>query len=730
MATIDKYAIQIDVTGQQQVDKLKAGIDGLKTAIASVGVLAFMHSVMQLSDEISDLADATGLSIAGIARFRDGLAQAGGRADDAGKMIAKFFQSVDSAAQGTESAQKALDRVGITFKDIGSLSESELINKALYNLAKMEVGAARTAAGMEVFGKSFRNIDPKILKDALDTGDFTKAEQALKRLADIADRNAYNFNQLQIAAATVFDGAMRTIEPFIGKMDNARLSAEQAEKIMKAMGVAITLAFGAGVISSIMRFNTALGVTAGIAALIGASPVGMIAKLGAALLTTAAAGTAAYLALDKLMQKNDDLANAETPEAPSAFGGRKTQFYSDAELQARKQALIATQETTKAMIQQNREAQKYQQIINGTVGMLQDEADLIKLNASLDQDAANKKLDLEKQIQVELGKGRATNQDVVTELRKQITEVDNNLKITKALKAEELLRLQTQQAISLATETDAKQKALQLDAEKQLQQLRIRGLVVNGEMTEAQAARQIELENAKIANEERMQSLRVALAKATTQAQIDEIQIQISDEQKAAEQRIQILKQRQEQEIQLRQSGIAGAKDAMEQLARSMDPYAVAQNRINSMWNNMSTALDNFVETGKFNFRDFASSIIKDLLKIELKASAMKMFQAMGSGGGFLSGIGSLFGFANGGNPPIGKPSIVGENGPELIVPRTATTVIPNGAGQQQAPVYNITNNISAVDGQSVARLFANNRQLMLGTIEQARKELPVRGMR
>ena len=42
------------------------------------------------------------------------------------------------------------------------------------------------------------------------------------------------------------------------------------------------------------------------------------------------------------------------------------------------------------------------------------------------------------------------------------------------------------------------------------------------------------------------------------------------------------------------------------------------------------------------------------------------------SGGGF-----GVAGFAEGGIPPIGVPSLVGEQGPELFVPRTAGTVIP-----------------------------------------------------
>ena len=45
--------------------------------------------------------------------------------------------------------------------------------------------------------------------------------------------------------------------------------------------------------------------------------------------------------------------------------------------------------------------------------------------------------------------------------------------------------------------------------------------------------------------------------------------------------------------------------------------------------------------------------------------------------GGFLGGlIGGLF--ANGGQPPVNKISVVGERGPELFVPRSAGTIIPN----------------------------------------------------
>ena len=55
-------------------------------------------------------------------------------------------------------------------------------------------------------------------------------------------------------------------------------------------------------------------------------------------------------------------------------------------------------------------------------------------------------------------------------------------------------------------------------------------------------------------------------------------------------------------------------------------------------------------------------------------------------GGGFFSGIGDFFGdlfgglFAEGGRPPLGRASIVGEEGPEWFIPDVAGTIVPMDA--------------------------------------------------
>ena len=77
-------------------------------------------------------------------------------------------------------------------------------------------------------------------------------------------------------------------------------------------------------------------------------------------------------------------------------------------------------------------------------------------------------------------------------------------------------------------------------------------------------------------------------------------------------------------------------------------------------------------------------------------------FSSLFSGGIDFTG-GNLLTFANGGRPPVGKASIVGERGPELFVPSTAGTIIPNnqlGGGSTNNIVVNV-NMEGGVDAQA-----------------------------
>jgi len=91
-------------------------------------------------------------------------------------------------------------------------------------------------------------------------------------------------------------------------------------------------------------------------------------------------------------------------------------------------------------------------------------------------------------------------------------------------------------------------------------------------------------------------------------------------------------------------------------------------------------------------FKDIAKQIAAMIIKAAILAAIFAMIPGLGQasaasgafGGstGFTGILQGMMGgaFADGGQPPVGKISLIGEQGPELFVPNQSGTVIPNGA--------------------------------------------------
>ena len=194
----------------------------------------------------------------------------------------------------------------------------------------------------------------------------------------------------------------------------------------------------------------------------------------------------------------------------------------------------------------------------------------------------------------------------------------------------------------------------------------------------------------------------------------------------------------------------AGWNRAYENFAeKAKDSASVGAHAFESMASSMESALDNFVRTGKLSFSDLINSMISDLLRMMLKAQATSLFGSViesfggifGGNGGVSAGAGAysidanpyIGMYADGGNPPVGVPSIVGERGPELFVPRTAGTIVPNNSlssmmGSQPQTVYNgtVIQNMNAIDTQSATQFLAKNKQAVWSANQSAQRSLPM----
>ena len=110
--------------------------------------------------------------------------------------------------------------------------------------------------------------------------------------------------------------------------------------------------------------------------------------------------------------------------------------------------------------------------------------------------------------------------------------------------------------------------------------------------------------------------------------------------------------------------------------------------------------------------------------------------QAIGASIAANSGIGGFF--ADGGNPPVGVPSIVGERGPEIFVPKVAGTIIPNHAmgGHNITVVQNfqVSNDVPALVDMKIreaaAPIVAAAHESVFAAIQKGGRESKLVGRR
>ena len=98
---------------------------------------------------------------------------------------------------------------------------------------------------------------------------------------------------------------------------------------------------------------------------------------------------------------------------------------------------------------------------------------------------------------------------------------------------------------------------------------------------------------------------------------------------------------------------------------------------------NMQDAFANFLfDPFKGGLKGMLKGFADMLRQLVAQAVAARIFEKLGLGGktGKIATFMTMLGFADGGEPPVNRPSIVGERGPEIFIPKVPGTIIPNNA--------------------------------------------------
>ncbi len=167
------------------------------------------------------------------------------------------------------------------------------------------------------------------------------------------------------------------------------------------------------------------------------------------------------------------------------------------------------------------------------------------------------------------------------------------------------------------------------------------------------------------------------------------------------------------------------ARDIAEATEREFENLRAATDAVSDA---MSSAFDDFVQSGKFSFSSFASSVLADIARIALRMTVLEPLFGGGSSGGsglIFSALSSAFGGfrANGGPVSPRKAYVVGERGPELMVPATAGRIIPNAslpAGAGDGVSVSLTINAPNSTPDAVRQLEARIPSLVLSGVREA----------
>ncbi len=159
-------------------------------------------------------------------------------------------------------------------------------------------------------------------------------------------------------------------------------------------------------------------------------------------------------------------------------------------------------------------------------------------------------------------------------------------------------------------------------------------------------------------NNSKILALRDELATASTEKQRQELEKQIALRQEYGAKLVQVQEDTFVKIDAAQSDWTNGASAALENyLDSAADVAGQTQELFSNAFGNLEDGITQFVKTGKFQFKDFADSVIEDLIRIQVRQAAA----------GFLS---SAFGFLGGGTQALGQGTMTG-----------FSEVIPNAKG-------------------------------------------------
>lgn len=245
-------------------DMLGTAAKRLLPAIAAGAVVAAVKDVTAAMDEIGKKADAIGIGTDALQELRAAAVSAGVSQGGLDKALEQLSKRLGEAEQGTGTAVKALEAMGLTAQELTGIPLDQALGVIADRFAKLQDATDRTAAATQLFGREgvamvnvlkggaseleksrqrFRDlgvvIDEELIRNAEEMQDRFDAASTvigaqfstvLGRLAPLLVRAAENAASLALAVVDIIDA----VERFVSGADHVDLAIRENIKSMAA----------------------------------------------------------------------------------------------------------------------------------------------------------------------------------------------------------------------------------------------------------------------------------------------------------------------------------------------------------------------------------------------------------------------------------------------------------------------------------------------------------------
>ncbi len=634
----------------EKTAKEVGAVVGAAFAAAATAVAAGVKLAIDRMDGVAKSAQKVGVSTEAFSKLAYAASLAGVETGALENAMAKLSRSQDDAARGTKETLDLFRALGVEFKNAdGTLRASdEVLADIADRFQGLPDGANKTAIAMGLLGRSGAQLIPLLnggsagleeMGDELERLGGVVTPEAAKQSEQFND----NLTRLKVAADALFQTVAADLLPDLVRLTEEFVDGAKEGNGYRSVAEGIATAISVVADTAYKAYRYLESLTNGLVGF-AARSVEFAAKFVPqfALADKALTGGAIGREAGILAQSSEARAAETFNLAGEGLGlGRGT--YTDPTKEA--------EEARKRAAAREAEAKAFAEALEREREALEREREAQQRAAAAKRAAA----EAERELQRAQDAGLAAAENLTQTVRQRAAELagpaaqaarayaDELLRLTveeEKLRAANLLGADAQRELAIAREQAAEQYQRDLDAIEEQR---------SGPVKQMLADLQFEVDLLGMTNLEREKA--IALRWANVDA--------ASAEGKAI---AELIEERE---------ALAQSTAAMDEFRRNFE-------------DNLASVLDG-TKSIKDAFTDLADSIIAQIARMIAQQWTQQLFGQMGStntgsSGGFLSALLSAFTpRAKGGPVYADRPYLVGEEGPELLIPSKAGTVIPAG---------------------------------------------------